>query len=141
SRANPPPSSVLGQLPEANAIALVLDEDEDQELYLVTVPPSEWRMRIATGRITRVSFEPATGLVLFLRERSIWAVDLLAPHDGEPLAQPVEIELARIPKSAPVGKPSEVILCFPNPPSPFTSCSPKRPIPNDAVWVPEYLEI
>jgi hypothetical protein len=137
SRTAPPPESVLERLPKAEAIALIEGKDK---LELVAVAPSGWRLELATGDIDRANFDPATGLVFFLRDQAVWAVDLLEPlADG---ATPPVVELARLPAKAPKHRPSVLILCVPPPePRPFATCWPNEPLPSDVDPVPEYLAI
>lgn len=138
SRSSPPPTSVLGRLPKAEAVALVVS---DRKLELVAAVPSGWRLELAAGALEHVSFEPASGLVIFFREQSVWAMDLLEPLAAEATA-PAIVELARLPADPSATTPSEVILCFP-PTSVRTIewCRPEKPLPSDMDPAPEYLAI
>jgi hypothetical protein len=138
SLAKPPPTSVLGQLPKAEAIALVLNE---QKLELVAAQPSGWRRELVTGTLSHLEFEPATGLLFFYRDRSVWAIDLLEPLAADVVTPPV-VELARRPDDGLTLMPGSVHLCFPPAESEtYASCWPDEPLPTDVEPVPEYLEV
>jgi hypothetical protein len=137
----PPANSVLGQLPQAEAVALVRSEEA---LELVAIGPSGWRLELLHEKVDHVSFEPASSLVIFHAD-SVWAIDLREPLATAD-AKPQKVELARIPKASleqadhAVG---ELILCFPNgqPEPRGWSCSPSEPLPDDAEPMPEFLSI
>jgi hypothetical protein len=138
SRSKAPPTSLLGRLPKAEAVALVVLDDK---LELVAAQPSGWRLELATGKLEHVTFEPASGLVFFYRDRSVWAIDLLEPLASE-ASRPAIVELARSPVKAPSSMPAQVSLCFPHPEYHSEwQCWPEKPLPSDLDSSPEWLEI
>jgi hypothetical protein len=132
---------VLGQLPQAEAIAVVRGEES---LELVAVGPSGWRLEIVHEKVRLVSYEPAGNLVIFYTD-SVWAIDLRDPLPSAD-AKPQRAELARIPKASldqtdrNVG---DLILCFPSgrPEPAGWWCSPREPLPDDVEPMPEFLSI
>jgi hypothetical protein len=138
----PPPTSVLGSLPKAEAVALVVGEEA---LELVAVGPCGWRLELVHQKVRHASFEPASSLVIFYSDFSAWAIDLREPL-ATPDAKPQPVELARIPKDVldrAKASPGQLSLCFPNgqPPPGGWSCSPNEPLPTDVDFMPEYLRI
>lgn len=139
----PAASSVIARLPAARAIALV---EGDDALELVAVGPSGWRLELAHGAIREASFDPASGLVIFVKDDSIWAIDLLEPL-ATPDAPPPAVELAKfptVPTDPPNLRPSDIILCVPpesSAPMRHPTCWPREPDVTDAEPEPEYVSI
>ena len=135
ARAAPDPTSVLGKLPKAEAIALVA---VDKGLELVAVGPSGWRLRLVEGTTHAASFEPTTGLVVFIHADTVSAIDLLEPRaEGQPPV-PEPVVLAQLSDKA-ESVPDALVVCVPK--AKGLSCHPDAPMASDVEPGPHYVAV